>query len=207
MSRFVSCCQVCADDVGAHHEEGTDQVWPASQLRRLETSRCRPHVLEADVRPICADPPPEVGKLSRPSSRNYLRPPTPPWHYSRPAHYPSPPPTPSCDPSAASGPSPGILTGFAPRRACRSSRRGRCANRGVRFRGYKAQTYSTAGPVKFGRCRAAMAVTGNQSGHVAPTRVPRGTLPSTSLRWDSGKERSSQELLSGEHGAGAKQGP
>ena len=84
-----------ADDVGAHHEEGTDHVLPVSQLCRLETGRCRPHVLEADVRPARTTPPPEAGKLCRPSPRGHIRPPIPPWHSSRPARHPGTPPTPS----------------------------------------------------------------------------------------------------------------
>ena len=51
---------VPADDVGANFKQGTDNVWPVFQLRRLETSRCQPHVLEVDVRPARTAPPPEA---------------------------------------------------------------------------------------------------------------------------------------------------
>ena len=40
-------------------------------------------------------PPPEAGKLRRPSPPDHPRPPAPSWHPSRPVHYPGIPPTPS----------------------------------------------------------------------------------------------------------------
>jgi hypothetical protein len=75
---------VPADDVRVHLEKGTDQVWPVSQLRHLETSRCRPRVLGIDVRPIRTALPSEPGELRRPSSRDHPRPPTPSWHSATP---------------------------------------------------------------------------------------------------------------------------
>ena len=56
--------RVSANDAGARLEEGTDEVWPVSQLRRLVTRHFQPYVLEADVRSIHAALPPEVGSYA-----------------------------------------------------------------------------------------------------------------------------------------------